>query len=219
MWVGDARRLAAVALAGLTVAVGLIVALHLMRPELNPVDEHVSRYARGAWGWLYRANVALIAAVTACLAVCLRARLGPSRASFGVQACLWIAALAGAGSAFFLTDGGLTHDTINGNVHAALVALEAAAILAAMWTMVPAVRGHAGFSVLERISRPAAAGTTVCTVLFVMMLGSGTDGLLQRFCVLIVVSWAFVTAISVLAASRRSVERRPFRRQDSKICH
>ncbi|HEX4883780.1 MAG TPA: DUF998 domain-containing protein [Casimicrobiaceae bacterium] len=99
----------------------LIVALHVLKPELAPSSRFVSEYAIGPYGGIMRVAFVLWALACATLAVGIRGTLGTRRARVG-SAVLLVAAVALVVAGVFAQDPVTTkpgEGTLAGTLHAA----------------------------------------------------------------------------------------------------
>jgi hypothetical protein len=99
----------------------LIVALHVLEPELAPSSRFVSEYAIGAYGGIMRVAFVAWALACAALAVAVRNTLGTRRAHVG-SAVLLVAAVALVVAGIFAQDPVTTRPgegTLAGALHAA----------------------------------------------------------------------------------------------------
>lgn len=88
------RRWSSIAIAGFSVHIAILIALHVLSPEFDPLRQFMSEYAVGEYGWLL--TIALVAVVIGCAALTIvlyRAYPPPLRSRIGVI-CLGIATLA-----------------------------------------------------------------------------------------------------------------------------
>jgi len=88
------RRWSSIAIAGFCVHIAILIVLHVLCPEFDPVRQFMSEYAVGDYGWLL--TIALVAVVIGCAALTIvvyRAYPPPFRSRIGVI-CLGIATLA-----------------------------------------------------------------------------------------------------------------------------
>lgn len=72
---GGVRSVQAVGLVGVACFVLAVVALHLLRGDLNPIQHTISEYSLGKFGWLMRTAFACLGIGTVATAASLRDRL------------------------------------------------------------------------------------------------------------------------------------------------
>ena len=70
--------LASIAIAGFVYYLVAVAALHFLRPELDPVKQHISQYAIGPYGWTLTSALYALGLASVALAVGLRQSLSPS---------------------------------------------------------------------------------------------------------------------------------------------
>ena len=147
-WTATASRVAA---AG-TIAVALIiVALHTIKPELEPSWRFISEYATGRHGWIMKLAFLIWAATCAALALPLRreVKTWPGRAGVAV---LLIVAAALVPAGLFPQDPVTAKPdelTLSGNIHAVAsmigipgIPIAAVLISSSLWRTSPAWRPH-----------------------------------------------------------------------------
>lgn len=90
---GTARALAFVAISGAILAIVLLAALHVLRPDLQPTWHVISEYANGPHGWLM--TIAFAALAVSCGATVLG--IWPLADGWGLRIGLVLIALAAIG--------------------------------------------------------------------------------------------------------------------------
>ena len=176
------------------VAAGVVVALHVLRPDLDPLSHRLSDYANGAHGWL----MAVAFGVTAAAALVLAPIVASSGRTAGrrraIRAALVVAAVGLAAAGAFRTGGreaGALSDQLHGlTSSAAAIALVIAAIAS----------GRRGIAV------PAA----VVLVTSPLLHRTAVAGLDQRVLWALVLVWLLTSArwsdrISALSAASRTM--------------
>lgn len=190
--------LAGAAAASTLAAAVAVLALHVLRSDLEPSSHRLSEYATGPWGWLM---TSAFAALVVALGLLGRA-LPTSVALRPVRALLTIAAIGFALSAVFPTDP-TRPDAARETVHTvastgALVALTAAAL----WTV---TRG--ANAVGWRWARgPAGLATVIATlgVLISPLVHDGPwTGAVQRVVCLALTAWLLLLCCMVGRAGER----------------
>jgi hypothetical protein len=175
---------------------GAVLALHAVRPDLEPASHRLSEYAVGPWGWLMTAAFLALAAGMWLLRRALPAagRLRP------VRALLAVAAVGLVLSALFRTDV-TTPDALRETVHtvassSALLSL----VAAAAWTITLGARAIAW----RRARVPAGVATAVC-VLGVALSPVAHDGpwtgVVQRLSYLCLTVWMLLVCRAIAAGA------------------
>lgn len=170
---------------GPAVGIALTIAMHWLRPELDPAATQVSKYAVGELGWVQ--GVAFIAVGTGATALALglyertRSRCGPGL-------LLFVAATLVAVTAFPAT--GETSE-----VHNAAASLGFVAHLVAMLVLARTFAAEPGWEALALWTRVlAVAGILVALVAATQ---PAVDGLVQRLLLAIVWGWLVVAGAAL----------------------
>jgi hypothetical membrane protein len=112
------RQYGAIGLAGVSLFVPAVLALHLLNPNLSVTHEYMSVYALGDYGWLMRVGPVLLGLGVVVIALGLRATLASGRRVTAAWALILIAGLGIAAAGLFVTDPtGTTGYTFSGAVH------------------------------------------------------------------------------------------------------
>lgn len=192
--VGQVRSLAAVATAGFVAFLALVLVMHVLQPELDPVTRFASEYAPGTAGWLMNVAFVALATALAALAVAFGWTLRPSLRSRAAGILLAISSVGFLASGVFNSD--LQTDTIatgQGMAH------DLAGFIAFL-TLFPAMVAIGGR--LRKNKRPRGLFLTVLAwvviALFLAMLflfePSGMVGLGQRIFLAAMLGWLLITA-------------------------
>ena len=180
---GTARALAFVAVSGAILAVLLLAALHVLRPDLQPTWHVISEYANGPHGWLM--TIAFAALAASCTATVLG--IWPLADGWGVKIGLGLIALAAIGlsmAALFPAD--IVQDPMpamswTGTMHGVASMLGNPTLMIGMIVLAYALPGHAPW---ETAGLPLQIFAHLAWLCFVaMMVGmfvflpQGTGGL------------------------------------------
>jgi hypothetical membrane protein len=119
---------------GLVLAVaGVVVALHVVRSDLDPLAHRLSDYANGEHGWLMAVAFALMAAAALVLAPIVAAAGRTGRRRRAIRAAMVVAAIGLAAAGVFRTgapEAGALSDQLHAlTSSAAAIALVTAAVL------------------------------------------------------------------------------------------
>ncbi len=119
---------------GLVLAVaGVVVALHVIRPDLDPLAHRLSDYANGDHGWLMAVAFALMAAAVLVLGPIVAAAGRTPRRRRAIRIAMVVAACGLAAAGVFRTGGpeaGVLSDELHGlTSSAAAIALVVAVVL------------------------------------------------------------------------------------------
>ena len=104
-------------LAGIAGFLAAAIALHLLRPELDPVDSQMSLYLVGRWGPLLQAAYLALAIAIAALAIGLYRALAPTARSAAPLAVLALGAVSLAITAYAWMDMPGVDASLEGLVH------------------------------------------------------------------------------------------------------
>ena len=160
------------------VAVGVVVALHVVRPELDPVAHRLSDYANGDHGWLMAVAFAVLAASMLVLAPIVAATGRTPRRRRAIRAAMVVAAVGLAAAGIFRTgarEAGTLSDDLHGlTSSAATIALVVAAVLSGR-------RGIAALAAVLLVTSPLLHRTAVA-------------GLDQRVLWAVVLAWVLTSA-------------------------
>jgi hypothetical protein len=200
-------RIVTVAFVGITYFVVIITALHLLRPDLNPIQRPTSEYAVGPYGWLM--SSAFFSMSVACWALIIGLsqgvlQLARSRIGLGLVGLWGVGVLI---AMFFPIDPDGAPQTLSGTIHRingplAFLSLTAGAILVSrrfkhdeQWRPV-----HGSALILSLVMLTSFIATPVS-----IATESGLAGLCQRICLATFVTWFVLTAARLRSIALRSV--------------
>jgi hypothetical protein len=113
----QAARIVTVAFVGITYFVVIIIALHFLRPDLNPIQRPTSEYAVGPYGWLMTSAFFSMSVASSALVIGLSQGVSqPARSRIG----LGLMGLWGVGvliAMFFPIDPDGAPQTLSGTIH------------------------------------------------------------------------------------------------------
>jgi len=200
-------RIVTVAFVGISYFVVVIIALHFLRPDLNPIQRPTSEYAVGPYGWLM--NSAFFSMSVACWALIIGLSQGvsqPARSRIGLGLMgLWGVAVLIA--MFFPIDPDGAPQTLSGTIHRingpmAFLSLTAGAILVSrrfthdeQWRPV-----HGSSLILSLVMLTSFIATPLS-----IATESGLAGLCQRICLATFVTWFVLTAARLRSIALGSV--------------
>ncbi len=197
------RRWSSLAVAGFSVHIAILIVLHVLCPEFDPLRQFMSEYAVGDYGWLL--TIALVAVVIGCAALTIvvyRAYPPPFRSRIGVL-CLGVASLASL-LVIFPVDMqplDLRGETLTTNVRIHLFGgfVAVLAIFAAMFfisirlTRYDLLTGPYRMLLVLAILAPIF----FLAQLFIFDILLGLVGLAQRILVAIIQTWLIVTSYGI----------------------
>lgn len=194
-----ARRWRAAATSAVLASIAAIVALHVLRPDLDPAGHRLSEYATGPWGWLMTA--AFVAFAGSMWAV--RRVLQPRAGLGAVRLLLALAAGGMLLSAVFETDvtsPAATRELVHSMASsAAFICL----IAAALW-MSTVARTAVTWPMPAVVTDVVTALATLGAVLSPITHDGGWTGVVQRCSYLAIAVWLLLLACATPAAMARS---------------
>jgi bacteriorhodopsin len=206
----QAARAATVALVGVAYFVGIIVVLHLLRPDLSPISQPTSEYAVGRYGFLMTSAFFSMSLASFALTVGLYQGVPPqarSRIGLGLLG-LWGVGVLIAMS--FPIDPEGAPQTLSGTIHRingplAFLSLTAGTILVS--------RRFKQDGLWRPFHRPALILSLLMLAVFVatflnIATGSGLAGLCQRIFLAVFVTWFVLTAARLRSFATGSVSPR-----------
>jgi hypothetical protein len=167
-------RAAAFALAGAALFVALVLALHVVRADLDPSWHMVSEYSVGPAGWLMRLAFLALAASFSCLMLALRSR---AQGALGVTGRVFLG-IAGVGAAMgglFNTDPPGTapeHISTTGMLHGFAFMLGVPGVLVAVTLLTAALWRSPDWRSQRAVLLASAAGVWVTMLVFGMAMAS-----------------------------------------------
>jgi hypothetical protein len=193
---------------GILTFVALVAALHVLKPELNPVRNYLSLYAVGRWGWVM--TLALLALATAATALVTALVLAGAAGRGGVAprsrvgvAALVVYAAGVLTIAIAPTDGlDVVVPTTADAVHAVGANALFVALTVGITAFTPRFRATPGWEDLRvpGLVMGAIAWATLLSLPFAG--GPGLHGLVQRTFTAFTLAWLFMVAGRVRALAR-----------------
>jgi hypothetical protein len=204
------RPVGHLSLALLGTAVACVVALHIIRPGVSPIERRLSEYALGAYGWLMDIAFVTTAGGLTALAVLLTRSPGRPRL---VPAALVVAVVALVLSAVYRLDATDNADEV---IHRWASGTAAAAVVVAAvgWSVVGTGRRRPGRRGPDRLVAVVALGLAVLSP---MLHETSLTGINQRLVWAALIAWSVVVTITELGVAEGSPRpsrgsRRPVRR-------
>jgi len=196
-----ARQYGTLGIAGIGLFVIALIALHFLDPGLSIVNETMSEYALGPYGWLERAAEVALGVGSIGVALGLRQTLAAGKRATASWVLILMNGLVGILSGIFPTDpAGVTETTTAGTVHGTAAFVTLLILLITPWLLRGVFARDAPYRRLARAQLWFAVLMTVGVVsLFVFY--QGPIGLVQRLLVVVALAW-----LAVLAINLRQVE-------------
>jgi hypothetical membrane protein len=187
------RAVGHLSLALLGIAVACVVALHVIRPRVSPIERRLSDYALGPYGWLMDTAFTATAGGLAALAIFLTRSAGRPRL---VPAALVVSAVALVLSAIYrleATDNGddVFHRWASGTAAAAVV------VAALGWSVVGAGRRRPWRRGPDLLLAVVALGLAVLSL---MLHETYLTGINQRLVWAALIAWSVVVTVTELAS-------------------
>lgn len=174
-----------------------LVLLHLLDTEVDVVDEHLSSYALGDYGWLSIVGHVAAGIGTIAIALGLRATLSPGKAVTPSWMFLLIGGFGFLLLAVFMTDRpGGDETTMTGVVHDIVGYVQIISFLTSAWLLRDAFARDTVYEHLARFELWSAALITICFVL-VLVSFNGPIGLVQRIFSVVILGWLLVLGANV----------------------
>ena len=172
-----------------------VVALHVIRPRVSPIERRLSEYALGPYGWLMDTALMATAGGLAALAIFLTRSAGRPRL---VPAALVVSAIALVLSAIYrldVTDNGddVFHRWASGTAAAAVV------VATLGWSVVGAGRRRPWRRGPDRLLAIVALGLAVLSL---MLHETYLTGINQRLVWAALIAWSVVVTVTELASHR-----------------
>lgn len=201
---GRASGLALVAIVGVAFYVAVVVALPFLRPDYSPVEQGISEYAVGPYGYLQSAAFVSLGVGSLALA------FGVRRATVGSGWARLGSAFVGAWGICLVLSGVFPIDvrppvSPSGAVHVVVGTLATLSLLAGIFSFSVAFgrdQGWRGFRVPSLALGFSALAVSVGTG-FAQSTGAVPPGLIQRALLALLVAWLFLAALRL----RRTADR------------
>lgn len=194
-----ARQYGAVGIVGVGVFMVAMAVLHILDPGLNVVDEYLSVYALGEFGWLSRVADFAMGAGVAAIALGLRKTLADSRKDTTSWVLMLISGLGFVISGIFNTDPSSVAETTDaGALHDLGGYVSILSLMISTWLLRGVFRRDGQLVPMARIQAWFAFAMSAALVAF--LASEPILGLTQRLFVLVVVAW-----LITLAANLRKV--------------
>jgi hypothetical protein len=194
----SARHWSSVAIAGVSVFIGIILVLHVIHPEFDPSKRFMSEYVLGNYGWLL--NIACLGNLIGSIALTIAVYLAypPPVRSWICIICLGIAAISVLTN-FFPTDLHGKAVTVSGHIHNLGAFGGTLAILVVM--LVLSIRLHV-LGLLQGFYRMLLLLAILAPIVFLTMLIivdriPGLVGIAQRIYVAIILTWMIVISYGI----------------------
>jgi Protein of unknown function (DUF998) len=194
-------RYGTIGLVGVGLFAAALVTLHVLVPDLSVVDEYLSVYALGEYGWLMRVGPVVLGIGIIAVGLGLRATLAPGKRVTASWALIMLAGFGFIAAGLFETDPtAATEYTTAGAIHDLAGLVYSISLLIASWTLRGVFARDDGYRHLARAELWFAALLTVTFVVLWGGLGRAFVGIVQRVFVGLILAWLFVLAANVRRA-------------------
>jgi hypothetical protein len=185
----------------------VVVALHILVPDLSVISEYMSVYALSEYGWLMRTGPVVLGTGIIAIALGLRETLAPGKRVTASWVLIMLAGFAFIAAGLFETDPtDAIEYTTAGAIHDLAGLVYSISLLISAWML----RGvFARDDRYRHLARPELWLAVLLTVTFVILWGGyglGIVGLVQRVFVGLILIWLFVLAANVRRADASSAE-------------
>lgn len=203
-----ARRCGTVGLIGVLVFWAGQAALHVLRGDLSVVDDYVSDYANGPWGWLFTVATLVHGVGNLAIAAGLGYALRRNRVARAGALLFGLAALGLFVAAIFPTDPAGAPQTLTGLVHRVTAMGSFAVELVALALLGLAFSADAGWRSYLRLSLALTAVAALALAwLLLAIVVDRAPGLPERAALLTFTVWEFTTAALLAYPRGRSGQR------------
>jgi hypothetical protein len=200
-----------VGLAGVAIFIACTVTMHLVQPELNPIDDAVSYYMNGRLGWILGLGLVALGGGSLALADGLRRRMKGSRQALAGASLLGLWSLGAVIGGMFPPDpiGSWNKPpSLSGMIHggAAMVAFLAfpiaAVLLSRAMAQVPESFGRAGhLKILALLSVATLVAFFACLAPAFVNRPPYVLGLVERVLLGFIVGWLVAAGLSMKRTS------------------
>jgi len=191
------KQLGTIGMIGIGWFVVAVLALHVIEPDFSPVDDFISDYANGDYGWLMQSAFFGAGVGTIAIALGLRKTLLPGKR---VTASVVLLLLAGIGYllAISKTDPtGVTEATTAGTVHILGSMLIFFSLLISAWMLRGVFKRDPAWAPFARTQMWFAIAYTVTMFTNFATPEDGPVGLTQRIFVPVMMAWLATLAWSI----------------------
>ncbi len=209
------RQYGAIGFVGVALLVVTLVALPFLDPDLSIVDEYMSVYALGDYGWLLRLGEFAAGLGTIAIALGLRATLASGKRVTASWVLIMVAGLGFLVADVFVTDPTGAYEaglaTISGAVHDLASLVQFLSLLIASWILRGVFARDNGYAYLARSQLWFAVLLTATFSLVWVAPAFGAVGVAQRVLIAVMLTWLLVLAANVRRAdtSARASEPNP----------
>jgi hypothetical protein len=207
------RQYGTIALVSVGLWVVATVSLHLLDPDLSVVNEYMSVYALGEYGWLLRTAAFLLGLATIAIGLGLRATLASGKRVTASWLPIVVAGLGFVVSGLFVTDPTGAYEagraTISGVVHDLAGFVTLLSLLIAAWMLRGVSSRDDDYKRLARTQLWFAVLLTIATLILVGTSTYGPVGAMQRVLFVVLGTWLFVLAANIRHADKSLRGREP----------
>ena len=196
------RQYGTLGLAGVGFFVLALLALPFLDPELSLVDEYISVYGRGDYGWLLRTGMVVGGLGTIAIGLGLRRTLAPGKRVRASWVLIVINGLGFIAAGLFVTDPTGAYEagttTLSGTIHDLAGFIGFLSLLIATWMLRGVFARDAAYQHLAGMALWFAVALTVTfLLLFFGTAAIGLIGVVQRVFVAVALIWLLVLAATI----------------------
>ena len=171
--------------------------LHVLVPELSVVDNTLSEYALGDFGWLKRAAEFANGVGLVAIALGLRATLAPGRRVTVSWVLILVVGLLFFPDVVFVTDATDAEETtVSGMLHFLSFVVTVLSLLVAVWMLRGVFARDDGWRHFQRAQHWFAVAFTVVFVVMIATIDAA-PGLAQRALVVVIATWWLALAVNL----------------------
>ena len=198
-------RLTLIAIAGILYFVVVVVTLHFLRPEYNPINHAVSNYAVGPFGYLMTSAFYVLALSVIALAAGLFFSIALNRPSRIAILLLCLASCGMVVMGIFPGDAHALHPpaTITGVIHWTAAAISFLGIMIAAMLLSRSFKTDKRFQRFQRPCFVLARAMIGALLLYGVLAPVGWVGIGQRIYIAVCLLWLITLAGWIWSASRK----------------
>jgi hypothetical protein len=192
------RLYGAIGVVGIGASLLALIALHVLDPDRSVMDETISEYALGPYGWLARVHDLAVAVGIIAIALGLRETLAPGKRVTASWVVLLTVGLGFLLAALFPTDPtDAAESTTSGAIHAMAAFVSVLGLGIAAWLLRGVFARDDRYRGLARAQLWFAVLITVGVAALLLLFEVGPVGLIQRLLMVVLATWMFVLAVNL----------------------
>jgi hypothetical protein len=196
-----------IAIGGIVYFIVVVVVMHVLRPEYNPINHAVSNYAAGPYGYLMTTAFFVLAVSVFAMAFGLFRSIALTNLSRVAILLLCLASIGTAVMGIFPGDARALHPpaTITGVIHWTAAALSFLSIMIAAFLLSNTFKTDERFQRFQRLCFILALAMVGALLLYGVMALVGWIGIGQRIYLAVCLLWLIVLAGWIWFMSKKAV--------------